>query len=52
MQIVIVAVTQHKRIWCIGCGDTTFSTVSSSGRTLQRFSRHFYDIVVILCFIS
>ncbi len=37
---------------CIGCGDTVSSTVSSSGRILQRFSRQFYDIVVILCFIS
>jgi len=37
---------------CIGCGDTDSSTVSSSGRSPQRFSRQFYDIVVILYFIS
>jgi len=48
----VVAVTQHKTIWCIGCGDTASSTVSSSGRILQRFSRQLYDIVVILFFIS
>jgi hypothetical protein len=48
----VVAVTQHKILCCIGCGDTAFSTVSSSGRTPQRFSRQFYDIVVILFFIS
>ncbi|MBN1281057.1 MAG: hypothetical protein JXA00_05350 [Candidatus Thermoplasmatota archaeon] len=37
---------------CVGCGDTAFSTVSSSGRILQRFSRQLYDIAVILVVIS
>jgi RNA polymerase subunit RPABC4/transcription elongation factor Spt4 len=30
----VVAVTQHKKNKCIGCGDTASSTVSSSGRML------------------